>query len=203
MEYEDDNVELGKEVDGAVPAQEDVVAFCHPCKGNVCYCEDERQAIFVNSEAEHQEEEEVPRVEYEDDEIYWSAEEDSEDETADNDDSTEASGDSMQRHRLCNTKYGSKQLVPMTAILAKSIVSMSKGQGVKIQALADSGSSASIISLELAIKLGLEREDPGDTKLTDASGARMDVTAVATVAVREMEGILSCFQVLVSRYWQR
>ena len=86
----------------------------------------------------------------------------------------------------------------MTTILAKSIVSISKGQGVKIQPLADSGSSASIISLELAIKLDLEREDPGNTKLTDASGANMDVTAVATVAVREMEGIPSCFQVLVS-----
>ena len=113
-------------------------------------------------------------------------------------DRAEAPGDRMQQHRLCNTKYGSKQLVPMTTILAKSIVSMSKGQGVKIQALADSGSSASIISLELAIKLDLEREDPGNTKLTDASGANMDVTAVATVAVREMEGIPSCFQVLVS-----
>ena len=89
--------------------------------------------------------------------------------------------------------------MPMATILAKSIVSMSKGQGVKIQSLADSGSSASIISLELAIKVELEREDPGDTRLTDASGASMDVTAVATVAVRELEGIPSCFQVLVSK----
>ena len=111
----------------------------------------------------------------------------------------EAPGLDYLPHRLYNTKYGSKQLVPMDAILAKGIVPMSQGQGLKIKALADSGSSASIISLELAIKLGLEREDPGDTKLEDASGSRMDVSAVATVAVREMAGIPSCFQVLVSK----
>ena len=102
-------------------------------------------------------------------------------------------------HRLYNTKYGSKQLVPMEAILAKGIVPMSQGKGLRIKALADSGSSASIISLELTIKLGLEREDPGDTELQDASGSRMDVSAVATMAVREMTGIPSCFQVLVSK----
>ena len=111
----------------------------------------------------------------------------------------EAPGRDCLPLRLYNTKYGSKQLVPMDAILAKGIVPMSQGQGLKIKALADSGSSASIISLELAIKLGLEREDPGDTKLEDASGSRMDVSAVATVAVREMAGIPSCFQVLVSK----
>ena len=75
-------------------------------------------------------------------------------------DRAEAPGDRMQQHRLCNTKYGSKQLVPMTTILAKSIVSMSKGQGVKIQALADSGSSTSIISLELASKSGRNLATP-------------------------------------------
>ena len=120
------------------------------------------------------------------DQKYWSSDD-------------EVPGVDSQLHRICNTKYRSKQPVPMDAILAKSIVSMSKGQGVKIQALADSGSSACIISLELAIKLGLEREDPGDTKLSDASGARMDVTGVATVAVRELAGIPSCFHVLVSK----
>ena len=97
-------------------------------------------------------------MEDEDDQIYWSAEEDDDGETVTMVDSVEAPGDSRQFHSLCNTKYGSKQLVPMNAILAKNIVSMSKGQGVKIQALADSGSSASIISLEFAIKLGLERK---------------------------------------------
>ena len=91
VKYEDDSVELGEAVDVPVPvpvpvpvaAQEDVVAFCFPYKGNICYCEDERQAIFINSEADLKEEEEVLQVEYEDDEIYWSAEEDNEDETAD------------------------------------------------------------------------------------------------------------------------
>ena len=87
----------------------------------------------------------------------------------------------------------------MDTILAKNIVSMSGGKGLRIKALADSGSSASIISLELAIKLGLEKEDPGLTKLEDASWSRMDVTAVASVAVRELAGIPIYFQVLVSK----
>ena len=83
--------QLSEAIAGAAPAQEDVVAYCIPYKDNICYCEDERQAIFINSEADLEEEEEVLQVEveYEDDEIYWSAEEDNEDETAD---SAEASG---------------------------------------------------------------------------------------------------------------
>ena len=129
------------------------------------------------------------------DQKYWS----SDDEVVAKANDAEVPGVDSQLHRICNTKYGSKQLVSMDAILAKSIVAMSKSQGEKIQALADSGSSATIISLELAIKLGLEREDPGDTKLSDASSARMDVIAVATVAVRELASIPSCFQVLVSK----
>ena len=73
-EDKDDDVELGKEVDGAVPAQEDVIAFCHPCKGNVCYCEDERQAIFANSEAEHQDSFMAEQVTvFTDDEEYYDA----------------------------------------------------------------------------------------------------------------------------------
>ena len=59
---------------------------------------------------------------------------------------TEIPGVVDHQQRICNTKYGSKQLVHMEAILRKSIVSMSKGQGLRIKALADSGSSASIIS---------------------------------------------------------
>ena len=81
----------------------------------------------------------------------------------------------------------------MDTILAKNIVSMSGGKGLRIKALVDSGSSASIISLELAIKLGLEKEDPGLTKLEDTSGSSMDVTAVASLAVRELAGIPSYF----------
>ena len=104
-----------------------------------------------------------------------------------------------QTNRIYNTKYGSKPLVPMNTILAKNIVSMSGGKGLGIKALADSGSSASIISLELAVKFGLERVDPGFTKLEDASGSRMDVSAVASVAVRELAGISGYFQVLVSK----
>jgi hypothetical protein len=60
VKYEDDSIEQGEAVDSAVPAQEDVIPFCHPCKGNVCYCEDERQVIFIKSNAKHQEEEEAP-----------------------------------------------------------------------------------------------------------------------------------------------
>ena len=62
----------------------------------------------------------------------------------------------------------------MEAILAKGIVPMSQAQG-----LTDSGSSASIIILELAIKLGLEKEDPGDTELQDADQMQNYVPGLA------------------------
>ena len=63
MEDEDGTVELGEAVAEAAPVQENDVAYCTPCKGNICYCEDERQATFPNSEAEHyKEEEEVLQV---------------------------------------------------------------------------------------------------------------------------------------------
>ena len=112
---------------------------------------------------------------------------------------TKVHGEGSNTHRVYNSKCGSKQLIPMDAILAKNIVTMSEGKLVRVRALPDLGSSASIISMELAVKLGLEREDPGLTKLEDASGSRMDVTAVASLAVRELSGIPSYFQVLVSR----
>ena len=55
VEHEDDSVEQGEAVAGAAAAQEDDVAYCIPCKGNVCYCEDERQVTFFKSEAEYYE----------------------------------------------------------------------------------------------------------------------------------------------------
>ena len=86
---------------------------------------------------------------------------------------------------IYNTKYGSKSLVPMDSFVAKDLVSMSAGGEVmRVQALVDSGSSASIISLDLARQLGLEGEGEGSAKLEDVSGTRMDVTAIASVAVR-------------------
>ena len=78
----------------------------------------------------------------EEEERYWSSE--------DEEEGDEAPGGGSHAHRIYNTKYGSKQLVPMDTILAKNIVSMSGGKGLRIKALVDSGSSASIISLELA-----------------------------------------------------
>ena len=93
-------------------------------------------------------------------------------------------GGKEKAHRIYNTEYGSKSLVPMDSFVAKDLFSMSKGEVLKIQALADSGSSASIISLDLARQLGLDAEDPGSAKLEDALGTRMDVTALANVAVR-------------------
>ena len=47
--------------------------------------------------------------------------------------------------------------------------------------------------------MGLEREDLGLTNLKDALGSRMDVTGVASVAVRELASKVSYFQVLVSK----
>ena len=69
----------------------------------------------------------------------------------------------------------------MDTYISRDISCMSKGKGLRIQALADSGSSASIISLDLAEQLKLEVEEPGGVRLEDASGAAMDVTALARV----------------------
>ena len=75
------------------------------------------------------------------------------------------------------------------------------GKCLRIKALADLSSRALIISLGLAFNLGLEREDPGLTKLEDALGSRMDITAEASVAVRELAGTVRYFQVL--KNWKR
>ena len=152
-------------------AQGSVPNYSVPCKGNVCYCEDEWQVTFFTSDEEYYEELErasnVHPGELDKDYQYWSSEDgavsegndyevpgvnrrlhrtDKEDGDVAEDADTEIPGVVDHQQRICNTKYGSKQLVHMEAILRKSIVSMSKGQGLRIKALADSGSSASIIS---------------------------------------------------------
>ena len=57
--------------------------------------------------------------------------------------------------KLFKTKYGTKILIPMDTYISRDIAGMSKGKEFRIQALADSDSSTSIISLDLAEQLKL------------------------------------------------
>ena len=67
----------------------------------------------------------------EEEERYWSSE--------DEEEGDEAPGGGSHAHRIYNTKYGSKQLVTMDTILAKNIVSMSGGKGLKDQSFGQLG----------------------------------------------------------------
>ena len=52
VEVEQDEVEQVEVEAGAGAAREDVPPYCVPCKGNICYCEDERQVTYFTSDAE-------------------------------------------------------------------------------------------------------------------------------------------------------
>ena len=114
----------------------DDTVFCIPCKGNVCFCEDERQVTFFPSDEEYYEGlDEASRSQVnnlDEDQRYCSSDDEEDPEVITSTQTEEgdaAAGRGNHTHRLYNTKYGSKQLVPMDAILAKNIVSMSVGKG--------------------------------------------------------------------------
>ena len=110
------------------------------------YCEDERQVTFFPSDEEYYEGlDEASRSQVDDfdeDQRYCSSHDEEDPEVIASTQAEEgdaAPGGGNHTHRIYNTKYGSKQLVPMDTILAKNILSMSGGKWVRIKALADSG----------------------------------------------------------------
>ena len=73
------------------------------------------------------------------------------------------------------------------------------GKQQTIQALADSGASASIISWDLAKKINMVVYEKGDATLKDASHKHMDVSGKGEVIVQEDHGLPLKIQVLVSK----
>ena len=68
-----------------------------------------------------------------------------------------------------------------------------------IQALADSGASASIISWDLAKKINMIIYEKGDATLKDGSHNHMDVSGQGEVIVQEDDGLSLKIKVLVSK----
>ena len=62
-------------------AKEDPVPYCIPCKGNICYCEDKRQVTYFTDDADYYEQLErdsnMHPEDDDEDQVYWSADEDS------------------------------------------------------------------------------------------------------------------------------
>ena len=85
----------------------------------------------------------------------------------------------------------------------KTKISKVKNQAWKstihVEALADSGASASILSLDLAKKLNMTIFDKGDTTLKDAINKYMDVSGRGEIMVEEEYGIPHRIKVLVSK----
>ena len=80
-----------------------------------------------------------------------------------------------------------------------SNVNHEEGPKFRVEAMADLGSSASILSFDLAIKLGMKILDKGDATLKDASNKHMDVSGRLEVTVQEEYGYSYNIQVLVSK----
>ena len=68
-----------------------------------------------------------------------------------------------------------------------------------MEALADSGASASIISWDLAKKLNIVVFEKGDATLKDASNTHMDVSGKGEVMVQEEYGLPHIIKVSVSK----
>ena len=81
--YSEDNVEQVEVEAGAGAAQEDTPPYCVPCKGNICYCEDERQVTYFTSDAEYYEQLEkdsnVHPKDLDEDQKYWSSDDEASD----------------------------------------------------------------------------------------------------------------------------
>ena len=69
-----------------------------------------------------------------------------------------------------------------------------------VEALADSGASASIISWDLAKKVNMIVFEKGDATLRDASHKHMDVSGRGEIMVQEEHGLPHKIKVLVSKY---
>ena len=109
-----------------------------------------------------------------------------------------------QEHRLggshvCHkTHYGSEELLGMNT-KASCVEGTPGGKQQKIQALADSGASCSIISWDLATTLNIHIYEKGEAILKDGSYNHMDVSGRGEVVVQEEMGYPLKIDVPVSK----
>ena len=96
------------------------------------------------------------------------------------------------------TKYGSEELLGMKTKVS-TVKGTTGGRVQTVEALADSGASASIISWDLAKKLNIVVFEKGDATLKDASHKHMDVSGKGEVMVQEEYGLPHKIKVLVSK----
>ena len=110
-------------------------------------------------------------------------------------------------HVIDKTKYGSEVVLGMSTTIStvKNPAWKSANQHVEVQveALADSGASASIISLDLARKVKMIIFEKGDATLKDASNKNMDVSGRGEIMVQEELGLRHKIRVLISKEWVR
>ena len=96
------------------------------------------------------------------------------------------------------TKYGSEDLVGMNTKVS-TVEGTQEGKQQTIQALADSGASASIISWDMAKNIAMIMYEKGDATLKDASHKHMDVSGKGEIIVQEDYGMPHKTKVLVSK----
>ena len=76
-------------------------------------------------------------------------------------------------HSVNTTKYGWEALITMRALISRHGSWVEKMRKTRVEALADSGSSVSIISFNLAQTINLQMRGKGSALLKDASGNDM------------------------------
>ena len=74
-----------------------------------------------------------------------------------------------------------------------------KHKRIKVEALADSGATHSIISFNLAKKVNMIMFEKGEATLTNASNTRMDVSGRGEITVQEELGFPHKISVLISK----
>ena len=102
------------------------------------------------------------------------------------------------QHMFHTTKYGSEELLGMKTKVS-TVKGTTGGRVQTVEALADSGASASIISWDLAKKLNIVVFEKGDATLKDASHKHMYVSGKGEVMVQEEYGLPHKIKVLVSK----
>ena len=92
-------------------------------------------------------------------------------------------------HSFNTTKYGLEALITMRALISRNGSWEEKKSKTKVEALAYSGSSVSIISFDLAQKIHLQMRGQGSASLKDASGDNMDVSGRGRLVIQEAHSV--------------
>ena len=102
-------------------------------------------------------------------------------------------------HRFNIHKYRSEALLTMKTWIFKPRSQGKEEPRYRVEVLADSGSSVSIISYNLAVKVDMQIRKKGSASLQDASGNDMDVSGRDSLMVKEEDGISHKIKVIVSK----